>query len=397
MRTIGVVTTARSEYGLIRPLLRLIESNSDLHLRLMVGGTHLSPQFGMTISEIEADGFEIAERIESIGFTDTPEDIAKAIGAGVIGFAEAYARMRPDVLVVLGDRFEMYAAALASVPFRIPLAHIHGGEVTEGALDDIWRHSITKMAHLHFVSTAEYGERVRQLGEEEWRINVVGALSLDNARTVELLSRAEIERRFGLSLPEEFLLVTFHSVTTEYEKAGSQCGELLAALREIDLPMLFTMPNADSGGSVIRQMIREFVSANSKAQAVENLGTRGYLSVMALASAMVGNSSSGIVEAAPFKLPVVNIGTRQKGRVLSANIINSDYGRGEIATAIRRATSGAFRVTLSDLRSPYGDGHTAERIVKVLKETNLDQRLLTKAFQDLSARVSTRSGSDGIM
>ena len=386
MRTIGVVTTARSEYGLIRPLLRLIESGSDLHLHLMVGGTHLSPQFGMTISEIEADGFEIAERIESIGSADTPEDIAKAIGVGVIGFGEAYARSRPDVLVVLGDRFEMYAAASASVPFRIPLAHIHGGEVTEGALDDIWRHSITKMAHLHFVSTVAYGERVRQLGEEEWRINVVGALSLDNTRTVELLSRAEIERRFGLSLPEEFLLVTFHSVTTEYEKAGSQCGELLAALREIDLPVLFTMPNADSGGCVIRQMIREFVSENSKAQAVENLGTRGYLSVMALASAMVGNSSSGIVEAAPFKLPVVNIGTRQKGRVLSANIINSDYGRGEIATAIRRATSGAFRDTLSDLRSPYGDGHTAERIVKVLKETNLDQRLLTKAFQDLPAR-----------
>ena len=383
MRTIGVVTTARSEYGLIRPLLRLIESDSDLHLQLMVGGTHLSPQFGMTISEIEADGFEIAERIESIGSSDTPEDIAKAIGVGVTGFAEVYARSRPDVLVVLGDRFEMYAAALASVPFCIPLAHIHGGEVTEGALDDIWRHSITKMAHLHFVSTAEYGERVRQLGEEVWRVNVVGALSLDNARTVELLSRAEIERRFDISLPEEFLLVTFHSVTTEYEKAGSQCSELLAALREIDLPVLFTMPNADSGGHVIRQMIREFVSANSKAHAVENLGTQGYLSVMALASAMVGNSSSGIVEAAPYKLPVVNIGTRQKGRVLSANIINSDYGRGEIATAVRRATSAAFRDTLSDLRNPYGDGHTAERIVKVLKEANLDQRLLIKAFQDL--------------
>src|SRR5436190_10271987 len=366
MRTIGVVTTARSEYGLIRPLLRLIESDSDLHLHLMVGGMHLSPQFGMTISEIEADGFEIAERIESIGSTDAPEDVAKAIGVGVIGFAEAYARIRPDVSVVLGDRFEMYAAALASVPFRIPLAHIHGGEVTEGALDDVWRHSITKMAHLHFVSTAEYGERVRQLGEEEWRINVVGALSLDNTRTVELLSREEIGRRCDISLPEEFLLVTFHSVTTEYEKAGSQCGELLAALREIDLPVLFTMPNADSGGSVIRQMIREFVSANSKAQAMENLGTRAYLSVMALASAMVGNSSSGIVEAAPTKLPVVNIGTRQKGRVLSANIINSDCARGEIAVAIRRATSVAFRDTLSDLRSPYGDGHTAERIVKVL-------------------------------
>jgi GDP/UDP-N,N'-diacetylbacillosamine 2-epimerase (hydrolysing) len=389
MRTIGVVTTARSEYGLIRPLLRLIDDDPDLRLHLMVGGTHLSSHFGMTISEIEADGFEISERVESIQSTDTPADVAVAIGTGVKGFACAYARFQPDILVVLGDRFEMYAAALASVPFRIPLAHIHGGEVTEGALDDIWRHSITKMAHVHFVSTADYGDRVRQLGEEDWRINLAGALSLDNARTVDLLSREEVERRFDISLLPGFLLVTFHSVTTEYENAGLQCGELLAALKEIDRPVLFTMPNADSGGSVIRQMINDFVSENSKARAVENLGTQGYLSVMALAEAMVGNSSSGIVEAAPFRLPVVNIGTRQKGRVLSGNIINSDYGRAEIVTAIRRATSDAFRETLSNLRSPYGDGHTAERIVKVLKDTKLDQRLLTKKFQDLPASHGT--------
>jgi UDP-N-acetylglucosamine 2-epimerase (non-hydrolysing)/GDP/UDP-N,N'-diacetylbacillosamine 2-epimerase (hydrolysing) len=396
MRTIGVVTTARSDYGLIRPLLRLIKDDPDLHLHLLVGGTHLSPQFGLTISEIEADGFEIQVRIESIQQGDTPKDVARAIGQGVLGFADAYASFQPDMLVVLGDRFEMYAAALASVPFRIPLAHIHGGEVTEGALDDIWRHSITKMAHLHFVSTQTYGDRVRQLGEEDWRINLVGALSLDNARTVELLARAEVERRFDLTLAERFLLVTFHSETTEYEKAGAQCAELLAALDDVDLPVLFTMPNADSGGSVIRKMIHEFVSANSQAQAVENLGTQGYLSVMALASAMVGNSSSGIVEAAPFKLPVVNLGTRQKGRVLSANIINSGHGRAEIATAIRRAASNAFRDTLSELQSPYGDGHAAERIVKVLKETKLDQRLLIKAFEDLAGSVRTRSGSDGI-
>jgi len=395
MRTIGVVTTARSEYGLIRPLLRLIADDPDLNLHLMVGGMHLSPQFGMTVSEIEADSFAIKEKIESLESSDAPEDVAKAIGKGAIGFAAAYARFQPDMLVVLGDRFEMYAAALASVPFRIPLAHIHGGEVTEGALDDIWRHSITKMAHLHFVSTETYGRRVRQLGEEDWRINVVGALSLDNARTVELLTRAEIERRFEITLPEKFLLVTFHSVTTEYEKAGEQCGELLAALNEIGLPVLFTMPNADSGGSIIREMIRDFVSTNGQAQAVENLGTEGYLSVMSLAAAMVGNSSSGIVEAAPFKLPVVNIGTRQKGRVLSANIINSGCGRAEIAGAISESVSDAFRDSLSKLESPYGDGHAAERIVKVLKETKLDQRLLIKAFQDLP-RASTRSGSDGI-
>jgi len=390
MRTIGVVTTARSDYGLIRPLLWLIEHDPDLHLHLMVGGMHLSPQHGMTVAEIEADGFEISERIESLRSTDSPEDVAKAIGAGVIGFADAYARSRPDLLVVLGDRFEMYAAALASVPLRIPLVHIHGGEVTEGALDDIWRHSITKMAHFHFVSTAAYAARVRQLGEEDWRVHVVGALSLDNARTVELLSRAELERRFNIVLAEQFLLVTFHSVTTEHEQAASQCRELLAALKEIDLPVLLTMPNADSGGNVIRQMLYEFVSENPRAQAVENLGTQGYLSVMALAAAMVGNSSSGIVEAAPFMLPVVNIGTRQKGRVLSANIINSGYDRSEIVKAFGRAASDAFRSTLSVLKSPYGDGHAAERIVKVLKETSLDQRLLIKSFQDLPCQNPER-------
>jgi GDP/UDP-N,N'-diacetylbacillosamine 2-epimerase (hydrolysing) len=386
MRTIGVVTTARSDYGLIRPLLRLIQDDPDLRLLLMVGGMHLSPQFGMTVNEIEADGFQVQEKIESILATDTPEDISRSIGIGVIGFAEAYARSRPDILVVLGDRFEMYAAALASVPFRIPLAHLHGGEVTEGAIDDVWRHSITKMAHLHFVSTETYGERVRQLGEEDWRIDVVGALGLDNARTVKLWPREELMSRFDVSLPEQFLLVTFHSVTTEYEKAGWHCSELLAALAETDLAVLFTMPNADSGGNVIRQMIREFVSANPKAQAVENFGAQGYLSVMALASAMVGNSSSGILEAAPFKLPVVNIGTRQKGRVLSANIINCGHDRADVAKAITCATSQAFRASLADLKSPYGDGHAAERIVKVLKEVKLDQRLLTKAFQDVTTR-----------
>ena len=386
MRTIGVVTTARSDYGLFRPLLHLIKDDPDLDLHLMVSGMHLSPHFGMTLEEVESDGFSVHEKIDSILATDTPAGVSKSIGIGVIGFAQAYSRFRPDILVVLGDRFEMYAAALASVPFRIPLAHIHGGEVTEGAIDDIWRHSLTKMSHIHFVSTEAYGQRVRQLGEEDWRIHLVGALSLDNARSVELWTSEELTRRFNIRLASNFLLVTFHSVTTEYEKAGWQCGELLAALSEIDLPVLFTMPNADSGGSVIRQMIREFLGRHATAQALESLGTQGYLSVMSLASAMVGNSSSGIVEAAPFKLPVVNIGTRQKGRVLSANIINSGYDRAEVMTAIRRATSESFRLSLADLKSPYGDGHAAECIIRVLKEIKLDQHLLTKAFQDFAAR-----------
>src|SRR5437763_4585093 len=212
MRTIGVVTTARSDYGLFRPLLHLIKDDPDLDLHLMVSGMHLSPHFGMTLEEVESDGFSVHEKIDSILATDTPAGVSKSIGIGVIGFAQAYSRFRPDILVVLGDRFEMYAAALASVPFRIPLAHIHGGEVTEGAIDDIWRHSLTKMSHIHFVSAEAYGERVRQLGEEEWRIHLVGALSLDNARSVELWTSEELTRRFNIRLASNFLLVTFHSV-----------------------------------------------------------------------------------------------------------------------------------------------------------------------------------------
>ncbi|HBB97301.1 MAG TPA: UDP-N-acetylglucosamine 2-epimerase (hydrolyzing) [Blastocatellia bacterium] len=382
MRTIGVITTARSDYGIYRPLLSLIKNDPDLRLHLMVSGMHLSPQFGSTVTEIEADGFVVDERIESILTADTPEGMAGSIGLGVTGFALAYSKHRPDVLVVLGDRFEMFAAALAAVPFRIPLAHIHGGEVTEGALDDVWRHCLTKMSHLHFVSTAAYGARVRQLGEEQWRIHVSGALSLDNVRVVKLVSREELAQRFKISIPERFVLVTFHSVTTEYENTGWQCGELLAALSQTDFPVLFTMPNADPGGSVIRRMIQEYLHNHSNAQAVENLGTEGYFSAMSLASAMVGNSSSGIVEAAPFKLPVVNVGTRQKGRILSANIINTTYQRDEISKAITQATADSFRENLADLISPYGDGHAAERIVRVLRETNLDAKLLSKSFQD---------------
>lgn len=382
MRTIGVVTTARSDYGLYRPLLNLIKDDPDLRLHLIVSGMHLSPQFGSTVTDIEADGFVVNERVESLLDADTPEGMSKSIGFGVTGFAQAYSRYRPDVLVVSGDRFEMFAAAVAAVPFRIPMAHIHGGEVTEGALDDVWRHCLTKMSHLHFVSTEEYGARVRQLGEEQWRIHVSGALSLDNVRQIKLVSREELARRFEISIPKRFLLVTFHSVTTEYEDAGWQCGELSAALSESGFPVLFTMPNADPGGSVIRRMIHEYLLSHSDAQAVENLGTESYLSAMSLASAMVGNSSSGIVEAAPFKLPVVNIGTRQKGRTSSANIINSGYDRAEIVKAIQRATSESFRSELVGLVSPYGDGQAAGRIIKVLKETELDHRLLTKSFQD---------------
>lgn len=382
MRTISIVTVARSDYGIYLPLLRKIQADPDLRLHLIVAGMHLSPEFGLTVKAIEADGFEIGERVEMLISSDTPEGIAKSMGLGTIGFAQAYAYFRPDILVVLGDRFEMHAAALAALPFKIPVAHIHGGEITQGAIDDALRHSMTKLSHLHFVSTQEYARRVMQLGEEPWRIVVSGALSLDNISTMRLLTLQQLQARHNIQLESPFLLVTYHPVTLEYDQAEWQINELLAALDACGLPVLFTMPNADMGGRVIIQQIKKYVATHPSAQAVDNLGSQSYISAMALAAAMVGNSSSGIVEAASFKLPVVNVGTRQQGRLRSANIIDVGYDRNEILSGIQRALSREFAASLAQMTNPFGDGRAAERIVRTLKQVDLNDRLLIKRFVD---------------
>jgi UDP-hydrolysing UDP-N-acetyl-D-glucosamine 2-epimerase len=382
VRTIAVVTVARSDYGIYLPLLKKLQSDPDVRLLLWASGMHLSPEFGFTVKQIEADGFRVDQRVEMLLSSDTPEGIAKSIGLGIIGFAQAYAQSRPDIIVVLGDRFEMYAAALAALPFKIPVAHIHGGEVTEGAIDDALRHSMTKLSHLHFVGTEEYGRRVAQLGEEGWRITVSGALSMDNVRLTRLLDAGELETRFGVHIEPPVLLATFHPATLEYEQVGWQTGELLAALEASGMRVVFTLPNADTGGRAARQTIEGFIRTHPGAVMVENLGTQGYFSMMALVAAMVGNSSSGIIEAASFRLPVVNIGTRQRGRIRSTNVIDTGYGRDEVLAGIRRATADTFRAGLKDMVNPYGDGHAAKRIVRVLKETKIDDRLLTKRFID---------------
>jgi UDP-N-acetylglucosamine 2-epimerase (non-hydrolysing)/GDP/UDP-N,N'-diacetylbacillosamine 2-epimerase (hydrolysing) len=386
VRTIGVVTVARSDYGIYLPLLRQIQADPDLKLYLIVAGMHLSPEFGLTAKAIEADGFEINERVEMLLSSDTPEGIVKAMGLGNIGFAQTLARFRPDIIVVLGDRFEMHAAALAALPFKIPVAHIHGGEITQGAIDDALRHSITKLSHLHFVSTQEYAQRVIQMGEEPWRVTISGALSLDNLHTVRLLTCKELSARFGLHVNEiPFLLVTFHPVTLEYEQTERQMAELLTALAAYDLPLVFTMPNADTSGRIITRMIEEFVATHSSAQAVDNLGTQGYFSMMALAAAMVGNSSSGILEAASFELPVVNIGNRQRGRVRGDNVIDVGYKHDSILEGLHRALDSQFRTKLRGIRNPYDFGGASNKIVEVLKRVQLDDRLVVKHFHDLEA------------
>lgn len=383
MRTVAVVTGARADYGLYLPVLREIERSGGLRLRLLVTGAHLAPEFGLTVRAIEADGFSIDERVDMLLSSDTPEAVAKSMGLGVLGFAQVYQRCRPDLLLVLGDRYEMYAAVVAALPFRLPVAHIHGGELTEGVIDDAIRHTITKMSHLHFVTTEIYARRVIQMGEEPWRVVVSGAPGLDNLRTERPLERTELQAALGQDLTRPFLLVTFHPPTLEGDGTEAHVRELLAALEMVDFDLLFTYPNADVGGRAIAALLEEFVRRRPRSRIVANLGTRAYLSVMRHARAMVGNSSSGIIEAASLRLPVVNIGSRQRGRVRAANVIDVEVDRREIRTAISRATSADFAAGLADLVNLYGDGHAAERIVGTLSSIPLDNKLMMKRFLDI--------------
>lgn len=382
-RTVAVVTVARSDYGIYLPVLRQLQARAGIRLEVIASGAHLLSAFGHTVDAIVADGFSVVERVNVLLAEDSPEGIAQSMGLGVSGFAQVFARRRPDILVVLGDRFDMHAAALAALPFRIPVAHLHGGEVTSGAIDDALRHSMTKLSHLHFVATSDAARRVAQLGEEPWRIVVTGAPALDAIRDLPPASRDDLERDLGVRLQEAPLLVTFHPTTLEYENAGEQADALLGALAGLDRPIVFTMPNADTSNGVIRRRILDWCAPRESAVAVENLGPRRYFALMRHAAAMVGNSSSGLVEAPSFRLPVVNIGSRQDGRLRAANVIDVPAETPAIAAAIRRALSPEFRAGLSSLVNPYGDGHAAGRIADTLNDVPLDARLVRKTFTDV--------------
>jgi UDP-hydrolysing UDP-N-acetyl-D-glucosamine 2-epimerase len=382
VRTIDVVTTSRADYGILLPVLRCLQSDERLRPRVIVSGSHLSPLFGMSVKAIETDGFDIADRIDVLGSSDSAEATADAMGRGVSGFGRHFARSRPDVLVVLGDRFEMHSAAAAALPFRLPVAHIHGGEVTTGAFDDALRQSITKLSHLHFVSTDGARRRVLRLGEEAWRVTISGAPSLDNLRRVRLKTRQEVEVETGLRVPEQFALVTFHPATLEEADPAAQMRALLDTLENDAIPAIVTMPNADPGGRAVRAVIEARAQATSAVQPVENLGTDLYFSLMAHASAMVGNSSSGIIEAASFALPVVNIGSRQNGRERTGNVIDVAASREAIAAGLRRALMPSFKASLAGMTNPYGDGHAAERIVERLSGIDLTPALIQKQPAD---------------
>ena len=383
MRNVGLVTAARSDFGIYRPVIQRIEGEPDLDLQLFVTGMHLSEEFGMTVGEIEKDGYVITDRVPILLSSDSPEGIAESMGQGTIGFARSFGQARPDILVVLGDRFEMMSAVMAAMPFAMPVAHIHGGESTEGLIDEAIRHSITKMSHLHFTATEAYRERVIQMGEEPWRVTVSGAPGLDNLNEFSPLDKKELENLLGLILDPAPLLVTFHPVTLEYEDTEYHITQLLEALDRLKTPVVFTFPNADTSGRVIIRAVEQYTTHRENAIVLPSLGTRAYFSLMGYALAMVGNSSSGIIEAASFGLPVVNIGSRQAGRHRGANVMDSGYETDSIVKAVAMVTEEAFRKSIAGMLNPYGDGRASERIVKVLKSVDLGRELVIKKFHDI--------------
>ncbi|SHE63175.1 GDP/UDP-N,N'-diacetylbacillosamine 2-epimerase (hydrolysing) [Caldanaerobius fijiensis DSM 17918] len=373
MRKIAVVTGTRAEYGLLYWTLKEIANDPELELQLIVTGSHLSPEFGLTKRDIEKDGFKIYDEVEILLSSDTGQGIAKSIGLGIISFAQVFSRLKPHILLILGDRFEVFAAATAAMALNIPIAHIAGGESTEGAIDEQIRHAITKMAHIHFPSCDYYAERIIKMGEEEWRVYNVGAPGLENIKKLKLLDKGELEKSLGIRLDLTTLLVTYHPETLERENIEQHVNNLLEALKETGCQIIFTYPNADSGGRYIIGKINDFVEKYKKARLYINLGQIRYLSLLKYVDVMVGNSSSGIIEAPSFKLPVVNIGSRQKGRLRALNIIDVGYSKEEILSGIRKALyDESFRRELKNTKNLYGEGDTSKKIVSVLKTVDIN-------------------------
>ncbi len=382
-RKVCVVTGTRAEYGLLYWLMKEIEADSDLALQLIVTGMHLSPEFGLTYKEIEK-AFKIDKKIEMLLSSDTPVGISKSMGLAQISFAEVYEVLKPNIIVVLGDRYEIFSATSAAMIARIPIAHLHGGETTEGAFDESIRHAITKMSHLHFTATDEYRKRVIQLGEDPQRVFNVGGMGIENIKRLTLLSKEEFESSINFKLNKKNILVTFHPVTLENATAKDQFQELLNAIDELtDTHIIFTKANSDTDGRVINQMIDEYVANNShKAVAFTSLGQLRYLSAMQYVDAVVGNSSSGLIEAPSFKIGTINIGDRQKGRIKAKSVIDTAPLKDDILEAFTKLYSKAFQESLATVKNPYDSGGGSREIVKVLRESNLGE-LIKKSFYNL--------------
>jgi GDP/UDP-N,N'-diacetylbacillosamine 2-epimerase (hydrolysing) len=382
-RKICVVTGSRSEYGLLRWIMQEIKDDPTLTLQVVVTGMHLSPTFGSTYKDIEEEGFVIDSKVEMLTPLDTPLGIAESMANGIVGCARAFEQLRPDLIVVLGDRFEMFAAAASALVAKIPVAHIHGGETTLGAFDESIRHSITKMSHLHFVAADEYRDRVIQLGEDPSKVFLVGGLGVDSIKRVKLLSKEQLEDSLGIEFQSKSLLVTFHPVTLEDETPDKQVKEMMAALSELkDTTFIFTMPNADTGGQAIIKIVQEFVDKHPHAHAFYALGQQRYLSCISQVDGVVGNSSSGLTEVPSLKKGTINIGSRQRGRLQASSVINCEPKDSQISDALKKLYSDEFKKTLETTTNPYGEGGAAAKVVNVLKNANLNG-IKQKAFYDL--------------
>jgi UDP-N-acetylglucosamine 2-epimerase (non-hydrolysing)/GDP/UDP-N,N'-diacetylbacillosamine 2-epimerase (hydrolysing) len=377
-RTIAVVTTSRADYSHLYWPLKDLAAHPEVDLKLIVLAAHLSPEFGTTVSEIERDGFAIASRIECLLSSDSDVGMAKTLGLAVLGLTDALAQMRPDLLLLIADRYEMLAPASVALTLRIPVAHIEGGEVSEGAIDDAVRNALTKLAHIHFTSTETARARVIAMGEEPWRVNRAGAPSLDHLRRSRLLPRNEIEAALGLSLADDIFVVAYHPVTI-FRNTTAEADAVFAALEEVGGQIIFCYPNADAGSHELMARIRSFCAVHSNAHLFINLPAITYWSLLREAAVLIGNSSSGIMEAASFALPVVNIGIRQQGRERGSNILDAEPTVESIDAQLAKACEPAFRERLRSESNIYGDGHAAERIVSVLTSTPLESLLHKRA------------------
>lgn len=371
------VTGSRADYGLLAGPMRLLREDPFFALQIVATGQHLTPSSGNSLKEVERDGFVVDARVDMLLAADTPAAVTKSMGVALMGFAEVFERSAPDLLLLLGDRYEILVAAQAALLARIPIAHLCGGDVTEGAIDDAIRHALTKMSHLHFVTTTEAARRVRQMGEDPGRVHVVGSSGVDMIQRTQTMTREQLFADLGMSVERRSLLVTFHPATLG-EDSEQHCAELLAALHTLcpEMNLIFTGVNADPGGRSLQAMISGFCAEHPNARSFDSLGARRYYSALAHVDVVVGNSSSGLCEAPSFHVPTVNIGDRQKGRLKAASVLDCPPER----TAIGKAIAAALAMDCSDMVNPYGDGRASERIVQILKEIADPKALLRKTF-----------------
>jgi GDP/UDP-N,N'-diacetylbacillosamine 2-epimerase (hydrolysing) len=386
-RKVCVVTGTRAEYGLLYWLMKEIDTDKDLELQIIATGMHLSAEFGNTYQQIEKDGFTIDKKVDIALSSDTEVAISKSMGLGMAGFADAFDELQPDLLVVLGDRFEIFSAVSASMIAKIPVAHLHGGETTEGAFDEYIRHSITKMSHLHFTATEVYKNRVIQLGEHPERVFNVGGLGVDNINKLKLLSKIDFEKSIDFKLGKNNILVTFHPVTLEKSTSEIQFQALLSSISELkNTKIIFTKANSDTDGRIINSMISDYVAKHDNVIAFASMGQLNYLSAMQFVDGVVGNSSSGLLEAPSFKIGTINIGDRQKGRIKADSVINCLPEKQSIDAALKRLYSNDFRSIINEVESPYGYGGASRQIKEIIKNIYLND-ILKKTFYDLGVII----------